>query len=250
MTDTTAQTTTEGQKPIGEILDGGRQASEQAAPPPAATTADTADAGDTPEAGNRNGYVPINALHSERQRRKAETETRKRYQQQLAEAEQRLQEMEAAQQQQQPQQQDTDFWAVPFDQRFHELRTDLTMRTSVAEFKAEHGKDTFKAMINSIQQLRAANHPDLPVVAEMCERSPDPVGTLYEWWQENGGDRVLAEMNRPRDAYGRSMDASAFPSNLAGARNVGSRTGPAWSGPEPIGDILARGRQPRDIFKR
>jgi hypothetical protein len=31
-----------------------------------------------------------------------------------------------------------------------------------------------------------------------------------------------------------------MPSNIAGARNVGSRTGPAWSGPPSLQDIFAR----------
>lgn len=41
--------------------------------------------------------------------------------------------------------------------------------------------------------------------------------------------------------------ATVMPSNLANARNVGARSGPAWSGPTPIGDILA---QPSIFAKR
>ncbi len=36
--------------------------------------------------------------------------------------------------------------------------------------------------------------------------------------------------------------APAMPSNLAGARNVGARSGPAWSGPSSIDDIFSRAR--------
>jgi hypothetical protein len=41
-----------------------------------------------------------------------------------------------------------------------------------------------------------------------------------------------------------------FPSNLAAARNVGRRSGPNWSGPPSIGDIIKSGGHPADIFKR
>ena len=33
---------------------------------------------------------------------------------------------------------------------------------------------------------------------------------------------------------------AVMPSNLAGARNVSARSGPAWSGPAPISDIFNR----------
>ena len=37
--------------------------------------------------------------------------------------------------------------------------------------------------------------------------------------------------------------ATVAPSNLAGARNVGTRSGPAWSGPASLNDIFDRGRK-------
>ena len=51
-------------------------------------------------------------------------------------------------------------------------------------------------------------------------------------------DKILAELGggtAQRFAY-------ATPSNLAGARNVGSRSGPAWSGPASLNDIFDRRR--------
>lgn len=39
---------------------------------------------------------------------------------------------------------------------------------------------------------------------------------------------------------GQSVTTAAMPSNIAGARNVGSRSGPAWSGPPTLQDIFAR----------
>ena len=43
--------------------------------------------------------------------------------------------------------------------------------------------------------------------------------------------------------------AHATPSNLAGARNVGSRSGPAWSGPASLNDIFDR-RKPVSLRRR
>ena len=37
-----------------------------------------------------------------------------------------------------------------------------------------------------------------------------------------------------------AQPAAVMPSNIAGARNVGSRSGPAWSGPPSLQDIFSR----------
>ena len=52
-------------------------------------------------------------------------------------------------------------------------------------------------------------------------------------------EKVLAEMNGGQPAQQRQ---AVMPSNLAGARNVGARSGPAWSGPSTIDDIFSRQR--------
>lgn len=87
-------------------------------------------------------------------------------------------------------------------------------------------------------------------------QSRHPYGTLVEWHkkreaaQEIGDDpaayrerlkaELLAEM---QSAPAASAPTPVMPSNLAGARNVGSRSGPAWSGPQPLNDIFDRTRQ-------
>jgi hypothetical protein len=52
-------------------------------------------------------------------------------------------------------------------------------------------------------------------------------------------EQILAELG----SGGAQRFAQLAPSNLAGARNVGARGGPAWSGPASLNDIFDRGRK-------
>lgn len=52
-------------------------------------------------------------------------------------------------------------------------------------------------------------------------------------------EQILAELG----SGGAHRFAQLAPSNLAGARNVGSRGGPAWSGPASLNDIFDRSRK-------
>jgi hypothetical protein len=52
-------------------------------------------------------------------------------------------------------------------------------------------------------------------------------------------EKVLAEMNGGTQQQAKA--APVMPSNLAGARNVGARSGPVWSGPASLQDIFNRG---------
>jgi hypothetical protein len=88
--------------------------------------------------------------------------------------------------------------------------------------RAEIGDDpsAFKARVEA--ELRER------ILAELAgERSDAVLRTA------TGGDAVPRTAGGPRFAY-------ATPSNLAGARNVGSRGGPAWSGPASLTDIFDR----------
>lgn len=53
-------------------------------------------------------------------------------------------------------------------------------------------------------------------------------------------EKITAELQQGNQQQ--EKPAQVLPSNLAGARNVGSRSGPAWSGPTPITDIFNRTR--------
>lgn len=52
---------------------------------------------------------------------------------------------------------------------------------------------------------------------------------------------ILAELQGGNQQQGQqAQQAAVMPSNLAGARNVGNRSGPAWSGPQSLNDIFDR----------
>jgi hypothetical protein len=72
------------------------------------------------------------------------------------------------------------------------------------------------------------------------EIGPDPEAYKQkiraEYLEELRTGRVMDE---PRAETPRERPATVMPSNLSGARSVGSRTGPTWSGPSSIRDILA-----------
>ena len=53
-------------------------------------------------------------------------------------------------------------------------------------------------------------------------------------------ERVLAEINGGNQQQAQQRQAPVMPSNLAGARNVGARSGPVWSGPASLQDIFNR----------
>lgn len=55
-------------------------------------------------------------------------------------------------------------------------------------------------------------------------------------------EKILAEINGGNGQQAQQRSAPVTPSNLAGARNVGARSGPAWSGPASLQDIFNRAR--------
>jgi hypothetical protein len=76
------------------------------------------------------------------------------------------------------------------------------------------------------------------------------IGDDVEAFKKRIRDEALAE-TQPQPGNGAPQNGAAtaqapvMPSNLAGARNVGNRSGPKWPGPDKIEDIFARHRSPR-----
>jgi hypothetical protein len=111
-------------------------------------------------------------------------------------------------------------------------------RVSRAEFIAEHGKASFEELDRVVQQAAQSGMFNLAPLSQAMRQSPDPVGVManfaqqYLGWQAGGGDVQQQQQAR----------APVFPSNLAGARNVGSRRGPEWGGPPSLQDIFDRRR--------
>lgn len=93
----------------------------------------------------------------------------------------------------------------------------------------------YQKVINSPNRYAAAVqwHKRQLVSAEIGD---DPVA-----FREKVKAELLAELQKSGDGTQQAeTPAPVMPSNLATARNVGARAGPAWSGPKPLGDIFKR----------
>ncbi len=185
------------------------------------------------------------------------------YRQQAEEYQRQLQEL------QKPKAEPVDFYSdpdaalnqrlEPFQQQFEQRLSTLTMRASRAEAVFNHGKDTVAAMEVAVNEAMEAGDPEVMQLRQQLLSSDDPVGVAVNWYQRK---RVLSEVGTDPAAYREKLKAeiraemqgqqpaapqpaAVMPSNLAGARNVGTRAGPAWSGPPKLDDILAH----KSIFK-
>lgn len=131
----------------------------------------------------------------------------------------------------------------------------LAMARQVAEI--QYQPDKVKAAEEAFNRAVAAGQMD-PEIHRRINSAPNPFAAAVQWHQhtstmsEIGSDpaaykaklaeeiraQVMAELQQSNPAPAQA--APVMPSNFATARNVGTRTGPAWSGPTPIGDIFKR----------
>lgn len=131
----------------------------------------------------------------------------------------------------------------------------LAMARQVAEI--QYQPDKVKAAEEAFNRAAAAGQID-PEIHRRINSAPNPFAAAVQWHQhtstmsEIGSDpaaykaklaeeiraQVMAELQQGNPAPAQA--APVMPSNFATARNVGTRTGPAWSGPTPIGDIFKR----------
>ena len=108
----------------------------------------------------------------------------------------------------------------------HAASMQPTFRASRAEFVAEHGRAALKTIEDAVGAAMESGDPDMLVLREHMRRSDDPVAVAAAWY-----------------VHTRAPRRRAMPSNFANARNVGARSGPAWTGPTPLDDIFDRGRK-------
>jgi hypothetical protein len=173
------------------------------------------------------------ALKDERAKRQA-------YEQRARELEARARDLEVQLQatREEPQQQATDgndFWSNP-ESHLAGIERRANFRASKAEFVAAHGHDMLNLLDQAVEHAMRSNHPDIPILKERMMTSDDPVGVALKWVQQSG----IIEQSQQQQPAARGP---VYPSNLATARNVGSRSGPAWTGPTPLDDIFERGRR-------
>lgn len=140
-----------------------------------------------------------------------------------------------------------------------------TQREQVSQLLAvdKHGVDTVKAAYEAFQA-----QPETPARAAAfaaIQKSVHPYGALVEWHKREQAQaeiadpeafkaklrdelkaELLAELQGGTQQQSQQVQADVvMPSDLAGTRNVGARSGPAWSGPASLNDIFDRARKPR-----
>lgn len=136
----------------------------------------------------------------------------------------------------------------------------LVMARQVAEI--QHKPETVNEAAQAFDRARQTGQID-PVMAERIMNAPNPFAAAVQWHQhtstmaEIGSDpaaykaklaeeiraQVMAELqqgNPPQAADTRP--APVMPGNFATGRNVGARSGPAYSGPPRLEDILGSRR--------
>ena len=234
--------------------------------PPAPTEQSAEPAAETPTAEQEPGTdgqttVPVAALHAERQKVK-------RYTEQIASFEQKLNESNAQWERRinqlleripQQQQQRPDFFAdpdaavqqaiSPVLQHINNMREENSR--NIAEIR--HGEETVTAAFQAMEQGMQSD-PAVRGEYQRIMNSRDPWGELVRWHKRNSalqeiGDdpaaykerikaEIQAELQQGNSQQPAQQRPGVMPSNLAGARNVGSRSGPAWGGPPSIGSIF------------
>lgn len=196
--------------------------------------------------------IPIAALKDERSKRQ--------------QAEQRAAELEAYLQQLQTQQQqpdiEPDMFADPDGFKAHlvkQLRQELmqelqpTMqqqqvltRAEVSEMMARQRWQDYDAKVEVFKEALQGN----PFLVEQLKQAPDPAtfaynaALKYEEAKQYGTaspsrDQIKAEL-REELMNELGLNRPKVPTTLAGDRSVGSRSGPAWSGPVSVDDIFPR----------
>lgn len=228
-------------------------------------TDDNLHEGEESEHGQR--MVPQQALHAEKQKVK-------RYTEQVADFEKKLTEREAAWERRfeqligvvkpkEPELQAPEFWDKPEDfvkaqlspvtQQIQQQREEFSQLMAVEK----HGADTVSAAYAALEAELRSN-PAAGAQYQSIMKSAHPYGALVEWHKRA---QAQAEIGSDPEAYKAKLreelkaeflaetqggtqqaqtPAPVMPSDLASVRNVGNRSGPAWSGPQSLNDIFKR----------
>lgn len=198
--------------------------------------------------------IPIAALKDERSKRQ-------QLEQRLQEYEQYFAQLQAQPQQQQPQE-EPDMFADPEGFKAHlaaQIRADLLRevqptiqqsqlmgRAEVSEMLARQKYEDYDAIVDGhFKEALSAN----PFLLNQLQQAPDPATFAY-----NAGKQWAAAKSYGSEAAPSKEDLKAqlreeimtelglnrpqVPTTMAGDRSVGARTGPGWTGPKSLGDIL------------
>lgn len=231
------------------------------------TTAQQTVEGTETQPHERGGVVPQQALHAAREKARTETDRAEALSRELAELRGQV---SVLTQQRQPTPtpveppKPVEFWdnpqewgaslLTPLQQELQETRFMVSETRALTDF----GKDAVMAARTALEDAVKAGQIDGKQAQATLRQSRDPVGDIVRWHQQSPAVQeqtlreklraeVLAEYGIEPGATPATTPAAAtpalsavMPSNLAGRPNVGTRSGPAWSGPAPLGDIFDR----------
>lgn len=208
------------------------------------------EAPSAPPAPQSEEAIPIAALKDERRRRQ--------------EAEQRLAELEARLNQAPPQPMPSVFdseedFASTLEQRAVQRAIEtLTpqmqqqMRATLIEIKRQNYRDS-KPDFAELETELFAEMQSNAALAQQVASAEDPVEFGYRYMKNKKEvarygsldlDQIRAKIREELQAEAATSLQSQLPRSapptLSGERNVGSRTGPEWSGPASLADILGR----------
>jgi hypothetical protein len=167
-------------------------------------------------------------------------------------------------QQEKPQQQVPDFFENPAEATKHFVAPQFEQISQTLQAIAkdnaivrytEERVDAAEEAFMQAMQSRALDPADYQKVVS----APNRYAAAVQWHERQ---KALTEIGTDPTAYKAKIEAeilarhgiapgtpqngltpqqtAVMPSNLAGARNVGTRAGPAWSGPTPLADIFKR----------
>lgn len=216
--------------------------------------------------------VPHEALHAEKQKVKRYTEEvadfRRQMQESNAQWERRMAQLIETMKPQPAQPAVPDWFENPEARTDHQIGQRVAPQfeqisqqllaiakdNAVTRFTEEKVAEAEQAFISALQ----SNKLD-PADYQKVVGSPNRYAAAVQWHQrqlaqaEIGDDPAAFKAKLEAEIEAKVLEKhglkagevqkaapSVMPSNLAGARNVGNRAGPAWSGPVPIGDIFKR----------
>lgn len=226
---------------------------QQEAPKPEAS-AEPAPQETVAEGDKGQKMVPHEALHAEKQKVKRYTEevaefrkSNEALQKQINEL---LQRVPVPQQQQQ---QPADWYVDPpaaFEQSIAPVLTPIqrqmqALESQITRMQAERVfGDKFGEFLSYVKEN--ANDPEVVALNAAMDRVPDPFTYAKQWYDKKTFDpdaereRIKAQLLEEMKSQQSQTPPAVLPSNLAGARNVGARSGPQWSGPPSLQDIFKR----------
>lgn len=200
--------------------------------------------GTTPVQDQEPTHIPIAALKDERTKRQAIEAERQQMAERLQQYEAYFQSLQNGQSEEEPDPLELITQQVMSRvQPQHEMQM-LVQKTEFAEElarqkyadydeKVEHFKEAAKANPFLIQELRSAQNP-----AEYAYRVANQIMEAKAYSQQPSREQIEADKRAKIMAELGLSTQSKAPTSLVNAQSVGSRSGPAWSGPTPLGDIL------------